>query len=61
VDKDWKADISTSIKTYFMEVKGWSQRHYDVLAPKISLVVSLYLFLKGKRGLGNAIKDYVAL
>lgn len=59
--KDWKTDIGTSLKTYFMDVKGWSRRQYDAMAPKISLVVSLYLFLKGKRGLGNAIKDYVAL
>jgi len=59
--KGWKADIGTIVKTYYMEVLGWARPRFSHAEPKISLVISLLMFLKGQKDLGIAIKEYVAL
>lgn len=59
--KDWKTDIGTVIESYYLEVLGWARPRFRHAKPKISLVISLLYFLKGRKDLGTSIKEYVAL
>jgi hypothetical protein len=58
--KSWNTDIGAALKTYYINVLGWSRPKWTISEPKINLVVSLLLFLKGQKDLGIAIKEYVA-
>jgi hypothetical protein len=59
-NKDWKVDVSSTLKGYFLEVIRWPRPRFRAFSPTLELSISILGFLKGRRDLGTAIIEYVS-
>jgi hypothetical protein len=58
--KDWKVDLDSSLKSYFIEVLRWPRPRFRAFAPTLYLSIDILGFLKGQRSLGKGILRYVS-
>jgi hypothetical protein len=58
-NKDWNIDLSSMLKSYFLDIIGWSTPRFRAFQPELELSINILGFLKGQRKLGDGILHYV--
>jgi hypothetical protein len=59
--KDWEPDLGIVLKDYFIKILLWPRPRFRSFSPKLDLTVSLLAYLQGRKDLGPAVMQYVAL